>query len=140
MSWVLHYLRASYRDGAREWLGREYDCWSLVREVRHLHYGRALLPSWGHVRHSMPREFTKAYEHEARNMVACEPIAGAIAAAFRGRVMVHVGVIIDIGEGLQVLDINPIRGARRLSVGEFVRQFSRVIFYDDQDLSEQAGR
>lgn len=127
--WVNHYLTAPYVDGAR---GPDaYDCWGLVREVRHLHCGKVLLPSWGHVRHDHAREFTRAYETESAHLRECRPEPGAIASAFKGRICHHVAVVIDTPEGLRVLEMTAGTGARILRVSDFERQYLKVGYIND---------
>jgi hypothetical protein len=128
--WLSHYLFARYVDGARGDSGA-YDCWGLVREVRHKIYGKRLLPSCGAIRKTMPREFTKAYEAEAASMEVCEPEPGAIAAVFTGRLMLHVGVVVELEGRLAVLDINEKSGARWQRIPAFEAPFSKVVYYRD---------
>lgn len=129
--WVNHYLAAKYQDGAREWLGKHYDCWSLVREVRHLYCGKVLLPSWGHVRNYQAREFTRAYEAESAKLRACLPEHGAIASAFRGRICHHVAVIVELAGQLYALEMTAGTGARIMRVSDFERQYLRVDYHND---------
>lgn len=127
--WVNHYLAAPYSDGARGPV--TYDCWGLVREVRHRFYGKRLLPSWGHVRHDNAREFTRAYASEAASLRPCEPEPGAIASAFKGRICHHVAVVIATPEGLRVLEMTAGTGARLLRIADFERQYLRVTYHND---------
>lgn len=127
--WVEQYLECQYEDGAR---GPErYDCWGLVRHVLHAHLGGRLMPSWGHVRNTMPRLFTRAYQAEAATMEECAPCSGAIAAVFRGAIVAHVGVVIEVGGRLRVLEMNPKTGVRHLSVQDFEAPYHRVVYYRD---------
>lgn len=128
--WLNRYLFAHYVDGARGEDGA-YDCWALAREVRHKIYGKRLLPSWGHIRNTMPREFTKAYQAEAASMEPCAPEPGAIAAVFTGRLMLHVGVVVELEGRLAVLDINEKSGARWQRIPAFEAPFSKVVYYRD---------
>lgn len=137
MHWISHYLDAEYEDGAREWLGKKYDCWALCREVRFLHCGARLLPSWGHVRNTMPRLFTRAYRAEAASMEVCKPEPGAIAAVFRGALMVHVGVCIEIDGRVVVLEMNPKTGVRWRRIHDFEAPYARVVYYRDKKIQEQ---
>lgn len=127
--WVGQYLAAQYVDGARG--PTEYDCWGLVREVRHLHCGKSLLPSWGHVRNHNAREFTRAYEAESTNLRKCNPEPGAIASAFKGRICHHVAVVVDTPEGLRVLEMTAGTGARILRISDFERQYLKVDYHND---------
>lgn len=136
MSWIDRYIGARYRDGARgEVVGgvAEYDCWSLARAVRHEVYGKPLLPSWGHVRNTMPREFARAHQAVSSCLEECAPEVGAVAAVFRGRLVVHVGVVVEIDGRLAVLDIRgdglPVRWQR---VDDFESRYLRVIYYRDK--------
>lgn len=135
--WVNHYLSARYVDGARG--PAEYDCWGLVREVRHLHCGKSLMPSWGHVRHDHAREFTRAYCRESAGLRKCEPEHGAIASAFKGRICHHVAVIVDLGGELYALEMTSGTGARIMRVSDFERLYLKVDYHNDYpNLPEQA--
>ncbi|MCY1445488.1 hypothetical protein D9M71_620040 [compost metagenome] len=81
----------------------------------------------------MPRLFTRAYKAEAASMDECKPESGAIAAVFRGSLMVHVGVVLELDGRLCVLEINPKSGARIRSVKDFEAPYLRVIYYRDRD-------
>lgn len=136
MSWLDPYMGARYRDGARGEVVDgvlEYDCWSLARAVRHEVYGKPLLPSWGHVRNTMPREFARAHEAVSSCLEECSPEVGAVAAVFRGRLVTHVGVVIEVDGRLAVLDIRgdglPVRWQW---VRDFESRYLRVIYYRDK--------
>ncbi len=130
MEWVNKYLSCTYEDGAR---GPEmYDCWGLVRTVRHFDLGFRLLASYGSLRNKDPREFTRAYEEESSLMERCEPEPGAIAAVMIGRICTHVALVIDSPEGLRILEINPVRGARCLPLHRWMRDHQTVTFHRDR--------
>lgn len=125
------YLSATYEDGARG--PDRYDCWGLVRAVRHELLGLPLLPSFGAVRNTMPAAFTRAYEEQAALMEECEPEPGAIAAVFRGRIVIHVAVVIEVDGALAVLEIrNDRTSARWLRIPDFESRYLRVIYYRDK--------
>lgn len=125
------YLSATYEDGARG--PDRYDCWGLVRAVRHELLGLPLLPSFGAVRNTMPAAFTRAYEEQAALMEECQPEPGAIAAVFRGRIVIHVAVVIEIDGALAVLEIrNDRTSARWLRITDFESRYMRVIYYRDK--------
>lgn len=135
-SWLSKYQGLQYEDGARG--PDKYDCWGLCREVRHSVCGKALLPSWGHVRNDMPREFTRAYENESVQMEQCAAEVGAICAAFRGRLVIHVGCVVEIEGRLAILDISPGATVRWWRIPEFERKFTKVAYYRDRiNLPEQ---
>ncbi len=132
------YLAAVYEDGGRE-LPR-VDCWGLTRLARHELYGMPMLSSFGEVRHTSPRHFQRAYQRQVQvALEECEPFAGAIAAGMDGAVCVHVALVVAREGRLQVLEINPGSGARLVRLQDFLENFTRVIFYRDRILREQAG-
>lgn len=127
---VNKYLSCIYEDGAR---GPSYvDCWGLVRLVRHAELGLRLLPEYGSLRNTDPREFTRAYEEESSIMERCEPEPGAIAAVMIGRICVHVALVIDSPDGLRILEINPARGPRCMPLHKWLRDHSTVTFHRDR--------
>lgn len=130
MDWVNKYLVCGYMDGARGPFF--FDCWGLVRTVRHVELGKRLLAEYGSLRNTDPREFTRAYEEESSCMEPCEPEDGAIASVMVGRICVHVALVVDSGDGLKILEINPTRGARFLSLNKWLRDHSTVTFHRDK--------
>ena len=128
-TWINDYLSSVYVDGGRE-IGT-LDCYGLARLVRHYHCGKRLLPSFGLIRNTQPKEFTLAYQEEAKNMQQCEPENGAIAAVFRGALCIHVAVIIEVDNELHALEINPKKGARLMRIPDFESQYLRVAYYRD---------
>lgn len=132
--WLEHYRLSTYLDGGRG--PAEYDCWGLVREARHRHLGCALLPSWGDVRHTQPAQFTRAYEREAQNMEVCRPEQGAIAACFRGRICIHVALVVELDGRLCVIETSKQHGFRRTSLSALKSRYLRVVFYRDRILPE----
>ena len=123
------FIGMEYEDGARGPL--KFDCWGLARSVRHEVYGLPLLPSFGHVRHTMPVEFTKSYREVAQGMERCKPEVGAVAFVFRGRICIHVAVVVEIDGELAVMEINPSTNCRWLRVPDFEARYLRVEYYRD---------
>jgi len=130
MEWINWYLdNAVYVDGGRGPI--LFDCWGLTRIVRAEHLGKRLLPSYGHLRNTKPRQFTRAYGAESKLMEECAAEHGAIAAVMIGSICVHVALVIQIGDQLRVLEINPQRGARFLPLSQWQRDHVRVTFHRD---------
>lgn len=130
------YLLARYEDGGRDW--PLLDCWGLLRLARHELFGLPLLNSLGDVRRYSARNNQRFYRDQIAHLVPCEPEPGAIAAAFRGELCVHVGLVVRREGRLQVLEINPVSHARTTRLGEFSGNYTKVIFYRDRILREQA--
>ena len=130
MEWVNTYLSCAYEDGARG--PDRYDCWGLVRHVRHVELGKRLLAEYGSLRNKDPREFTRAYEEESSVMESCQPEHGAIAAVMIGRICTHVALVVESIDGLRILEINPTRGPRFLPLHKWLRDHSTVTFHRDR--------
>jgi hypothetical protein len=126
MSLLSRYLSAPYKDGARGPLA--FDCYGLVIAVRHEIFGLPLLPSLGAVGRSRLRENTKAYRALSVGMDECQPEPGAIASAFAGDFLEHVGVVVHLDGQLKVLDTNP-GGPRIRPVRDFESCYQRVVYY-----------
>ena len=131
------YLSASYEDGGRSCA--RLDCWGLARLVRHEVYGLPLLPSWGFVRNTMPKEFTLAANEVVGAMERCAPEVGAIACVWRGRICFHVAVVVEVGGRLFGMEMKP-SGATIKSLRKFQDQYLTVSYHRDRTLPEQAGR
>lgn len=131
-SWIEHYLRASYEDGARG--PDKYDCWGLVRDARHRLFGKPLMASWGAVRNDQLDAFTAAYvtERERGGFERCDPEPGAIAAVFRGDLVYHVALVVEADGRLMVLEMRNRKGATLSPVEDFIRRCRRVEFYRDR--------
>lgn len=123
------FIGKQYEDGARG--PEKHDCWSLVRSIRHEVYGLPLLPSFGHVRHTMPKEFTKAYREGVKGLHKCGPEVGAVAAVLRGAICVHVAVVVEISGELAAMEINPKTNCRWLRIPDFERRYLKVEYYRD---------
>lgn len=127
---INQYLECTYLDGGRG--PHQYDCWGLVRAVRHELLGLALLPAYGNLRNTSPRDFTRAYRTESSLMEQCQPEHGAIAAVLIGSVCVHVAVVLEHRGRLRILEINPTRGARFMPLNEWLRDHNCVTYHRDK--------
>ncbi|MNP41322.1 hypothetical protein D3C76_1350170 [compost metagenome] len=126
MSDIGKYLSAPYKDGARGPLA--FDCYGLVIAVRHEVFGLPLMPSLGGVGRASLRANTTAYHDLKIGMDECQPEPGAIAAAFKGDYLEHVGVVVHLDGQLKVLDTNP-GGPRIRPVRDFESCYQRVVYY-----------
>lgn len=132
---VERYLAVPYVDGGRTMQGG--DCWFFVLSVR-ADLGLPPLPPLHSTTRHTPLAMAHEYEQVSGTLEQCEPQVGAVAAVFRGRLMVHVGIVLEIDGRLAVLETNPGSGPRWLRVRDFVERYYRVIFYRDSNLPEQA--
>lgn len=133
MTWINRYMMARYKEGGRgPW---EWDCWGLVRHIRHEHFGLRLLASFGDIRKTDARKCTRAYESEISIMEECSPEPGAIAGVLHGALCTHVAVVVEVDGRMSALEINHKTGVRRLSIPEFERVYLKVKYYRDRDIS-----
>lgn len=133
---VEKYLSVPYVDGGRSMAA--HDCWGQVMLVRE-ELGLPSLPSLGGTTRHTPLAMAHEYERVSSGLEVCEPCEGAIAAVFRGKLMVHVGIVVTIDGRLAVLETNPASGPRWMWTHDFIQRYFKVIFYRDyQSLPEQA--
>lgn len=127
---INQFLECTYLDGGRG--PHKYDCWGLVRAVRHELLGLPLLPEYGALRNTDPRSFTRAYRTESHRMELCEPEHGAIAAVIVGAICTHVAVVLEHRGQLRILEINPTRGPRFVPLTDWQRDHISVTYHRDR--------
>ncbi|WP_313240351.1 hypothetical protein [Stutzerimonas kunmingensis] len=128
MNWIDKYLASQYRDGGREL--PFVDCYGLVRLARSERFGKDDLPSFGHVRNTMPAEFTRCVKQAASAFVECDPQPGAVATVWRGRICVHIAIVVEVDGRLAVLDTGSKTGPAWSSVPRFEARFAKVVYYN----------
>src|SRR5690625_4823035 len=129
---ISEYLKTSYKKGGRGPL--EYDCWGLVRTVRHEVFGKPLLPSFGSICPRDKRELTKAcnaVRQEGDFQVVSKRV-GAIATAWRASLCVHVGICVEVDARLWVLESEEVTGPALISPSLFEARYTKVIYFDDE--------
>lgn len=129
------FLRTRYVRGGRGPV--DYDCWGLVREARSALFGRASLPVLADARPGELRGITRATEHVIGllGFVQCGPRPGAIATAWMASLCVHVGLVVEVDGQLRILETDEPTGPCLTAINRFQARYTRVLFYDDQDLS-----
>lgn len=82
------YLVWQYRD--------DNNCWHYVRHWLHRLFGVDIndIPEFG-IHPDAKQEMTGAYSEVKKTFIESEPVEGAVACKFYGRVLFHVGLIID---------------------------------------------
>lgn len=124
------YLRTKYKAGARGPL--EFDCWGIVRRARADLFGKPLLPIFSDAAPGNLRAIHKAFSALSPNMQAhSRPAVGAIAAAFRGKLCTHVGLVVEADGRLWILETDVATGPSLTRVGAFESRFSSVTYYND---------
>jgi len=125
------YLLSRYRSGGRgEAVGATtvYDCWGLSRAVRAEVYGRPLLPAFADVAAQDKAGMTRCGAQVAADMQPCNPRPGALAAVYRGRLLIHVAICVEDGMVLEVGRPKP----RLVPIGVFEANYAHreVAYYD----------
>lgn len=124
---------ATYADGGRGPVA--FDCWGLARHVRHTLYARRLLPSWGDISVSEHRRITDNYRAHAAMLVDSQPVPGALAFAWYGGLLAHVGCVVHADGRRWVMDIDEHCLTPRLQrLRDFENRYQRVTYRDDPDL------
>lgn len=121
------YLTSTYQDGGRG--PRVFDCYGLVRAVRHDLFGLPLLPSHGAISPDDKAQMTATCEAERQRLTQGNPAPAAIATCWRGQLCVHVGVCVELNGRLGVLETGRKCGPRWLSLADFERRYLKVIYY-----------
>ena len=78
----------------------------------------------------MPAEFTRCVKQAATEFEECRPGPGAIATVWRGRICVHIAIVVEIDGRLAVLDTGSKTGPSWSSVPRFESRFARVVYYN----------
>lgn len=128
------YLQTRYVRGGRGPV--DYDCWGLCRLARTELFGRPLLPLLSDTRPGDVRGITRAVADVTalHGLVQVSARPGAIAAAWCASLCVHVGLVVLVDGRLRILETDDPGGPCLTAINKFQARFTRVLFYDDQDL------
>lgn len=124
------YLDSKYKAGARGPV--LFDCWGLVRAVRHEVFGLSMLPSFSDIAPEDKKSLTAACADTVLMNellpVAAQP--GAIATAWHGRVCVHIGIVVSVDGRTWVLETEDKTGPCLSELRKFEARYAKVIYYD----------
>lgn len=123
------YLSCEYVDMGREY--PRFDCYGLVRWVRHYEFDKPLMPLLSSQRADDKRATTKNASMVLPKMTKCGAKVGAMATGFKRSICVHVGVVVSLDGRRMVLEAaNEETGIRLRTIPQFERDFTRVEYYD----------
>ena len=127
---IQHYLNSTYRRYGR---GPDaYDCWGLVREARAVMFSKPLLASYGEIGGQMAREMTEAVNATIqKHLKPADPMPGAMAMGWRGRLCIHVGIVVEVDGRKWVLETDSGTGPVLARIRDFEARFLKVTYYDD---------
>lgn len=119
------YLNTRYEPHGRG--PDSFDCWGLCRDVRARVFGAGWLPSFGHVVPADKRAVTRAAQEALESALRpCARQPGAIALAWRGRVCIHAGIVIERDGRQWILETDVATGPVLTPCRRFERRFTRV--------------
>ena len=121
------YQMARYQDGGRD--KGAFDCWGLVRHALHHVYGLPLLPSFGNVCPDNKDAMTHLADTIYPVVTERPPQASAIAAAYQGGLLIHVGLCIS---DTQIIHTSRKHGTCINSLRDFARLSGNVRYYKCQ--------
>lgn len=126
-------LVVPYAENGREPDGS--DCYGLTRLARTHLYGKPWMPLRGSIESSDKRGLTRAMLEDSKRYQQCAPKPGAIAAAFRGSLCIHIAIVVDLDGRLMILETDEPgqgkRGPRLVSIRRFKDRFLKVEYYDN---------
>lgn len=107
------------------------DCWGLVLLVRS-DFGKEPLPSYEDIDPLDKKSLTIACVTTIRHYVkeSDSKTEGAIAAAWQGKVCVHVGVVVYLDGRLWVMETDLGKNICLTPVNVFEARYTRVEYYD----------
>lgn len=111
----------------------ELDCWGLVRVARAELFGSDWLPSYIDIDPQDKAGLTEAAleVREQGGFREIEIRPGAIATAWRARLCVHVGIVVEADGRLWILETDEGTGPGLIRPANFERRYSKVIYYDN---------
>lgn len=110
-----------------------FNCWSLVVDIRVHLFGLPLLPLHGGIHADDKRELSKAAKSTIdSHLVESKIQIGAIAAAYRASLCVHVGLVVEIDGKLHIAEIGSKTGFRIISIERFEASYTKVSYYIDK--------
>lgn len=131
------FLKSRYVRGGRS--VSDADCYGLVRLARVALFGKPLLPAFAAIAPEDKRSLTAACGQvlALEGFKECQPVAGAIATAWRVRLCVHVGIVVEVDGRLWVLETGEKSGPSLTPLPKFESHYTRVIYYDNTNYSGQ---
>jgi len=130
------FMRVPYVDGGRTLEG--LDCWGLVLAVRQ-ELGLPGLSDDPLAIRGNGAAVLCQFQGVSSGLVSGQsPRPGTLAAVFKGRLFVHVGVVVEADGRLWVIETNPGVGVSMRSIPDFAAAYYRVVFYCDRDLPESS--
>jgi len=124
---IQKYLQATYQDNGR---GPDvYDCYGIVRTVRHEVFGRPLMPIMLGINGRNAREMTAAVNDCKTNLQPSTLKPGVIACGWTGPVCLHIAVVVNVDNMLWMLEAAE-PGIIITKPRDFAMRYTAVSYHD----------
>ncbi len=125
------YLATDYVKHGRHY--PEYDCYGIVRDARAEMFGRSVLPSYQEIDPADKGRLTAAAFdiRERHEFAEVRARPGAIATAWRAKLCVHVGLVVEADARLWILETDEGIGPSLTRLSTFESRYTRVVYYDN---------
>jgi len=117
------------------------NCWGLVRHARHELYDLPLLPAYTINARDKVMQTSAALSLIHDQLIERQPSVGDIAAVWRGRLCVHVALVVEVEARLAILEADEGINCRWRRLRDWERLQTRVTYYgDNQRIPINAAR
>lgn len=132
MHWINSYLHSKYEDGGRGPFA--FDCWGMYRHVI-ANQSQIAIPSFQDISPDDKKGMTVAMRSLLPDYDPCKPEALAAACGMKGKLLIHIGTVIDIDGELKVLHTSRQYGPSLDPIHKFTRIFGadQTRFYRVKD-------
>lgn len=111
------------------------DCYGLARMARVYLFDKPWMAVYGDVDGADKRQMTDAVNAETETLRIVRPYPGALAMAWRAKLCIHIGIVVDVDGKRMILETNETdgenHGPRLVNLRHFEQRFLKVIYYDD---------
>ena len=127
---MIRFLNTRYVEGGRG--PNEFDCYGLVRAVRHEVFHFPLLPSHSEVAPADKVAMTAVCQEiiDCTGLKECAIREAAIASGWAASLCVHVGIVVQADGRLWILETDKPTGPCLTPVRVFENRYTRVTYHD----------
>lgn len=124
------YIHVPYVNGGRD-IKTGLDCYGLTRLIRNEAFGRPLMPLLNGLDADDKGDVTLSYAQLVGSYKEVELQQGAIACAFLGKRLMHIGAVVDVDGRTKIIETNKNTGVTLSSPAQFAAHYTVVKYYDD---------
>ena len=116
-----------YMDGGRTVFG--LDCWGMARMALVELFGKPLLPAYGEIPANSKASLTRSWSTESEKHPVVAPRPGSLAAAWRGRLCLHFGLVVSVDGRSMILETREETGPQLTSIRRFEARYTKVVYH-----------